>query len=147
MVYSWDDKEAVCYRLYVEERRSLEEVISYWEARGFTPSKRAFQTQFKRWDFPSKQNPAHKNPALVARLHQLWEQNYTQKDMVDTLQAEGFSINDRELLRLRLRLKLLLRESVSSLAQFAKKRDRWPRHSMHRRANADLLGSTSPFCA
>ncbi|KAL6153252.1 hypothetical protein ACJQWK_03010 [Exserohilum turcicum] len=113
MVYSWDDKEAVCYRLYVEERRSLEEVISYWEARGFTPSKRAFQTQFKRWDFPSKQNPAHKNPALVARLHQLWEQNYTQKDMVDTLQAEGFSINDRELLRLRLRLKLLLRESVS----------------------------------
>ena len=37
MVYSWDDKEAVCYRLYVEERRSLEEVISYWEARGFTP--------------------------------------------------------------------------------------------------------------
>ncbi|RAR12277.1 hypothetical protein DDE83_004165 [Stemphylium lycopersici] len=76
-------------------------------------SKRAFQTQFKRWDFPSKQNPAHKNPALVARLRQLWEQNYTQKDMVDTLQAEGFQINDRELLRLRLRLKLLLRESVA----------------------------------
>jgi hypothetical protein len=66
----------------------------------------------QRWDFPSKQNPAHKNPALVARLHQLWEQNYTQKDMVDTLQAEGFPINDRELIRLRLRLKLLLRESV-----------------------------------
>jgi hypothetical protein len=33
--------------------------------------------------------------------------------MIDTLQAEGFQINDRELLRLRLRLKLLLRESVS----------------------------------
>jgi hypothetical protein len=32
--------------------------------------------------------------------------------MVDTLQAEGFLINDRELIRLRLRLKLLLRESV-----------------------------------
>lgn len=32
--------------------------------------------------------------------------------MVDTLQAEGFQINDRELTRLRLRLKLLLRESV-----------------------------------
>lgn len=37
MVYSWDDKEAICYRLYVEERRSLEEVICYWEVRGFTP--------------------------------------------------------------------------------------------------------------
>ncbi|KAJ4333670.1 hypothetical protein N0V87_007426 [Didymella glomerata] len=74
--------------------------------------KRAFQTQFKRWDFPSKQNPAHKNPALVARLQQLWEQNYTQKGMVDSLQDEGYQINDRELIRLRLRLKLLLRESV-----------------------------------
>ncbi|EUC46023.1 hypothetical protein COCMIDRAFT_94005 [Bipolaris oryzae ATCC 44560] len=113
MVYSWDDKEAVCYRLYVEERKSLEEVIAYWEVRGFTPSKRAFQTQFKRWDFPSKQNPAHKNPALVARLQQLWEQNCTQKEMMDNLQAEGFDISDRELLRLRLRLKLLLRERVS----------------------------------
>ncbi|KZM19048.1 hypothetical protein ST47_g9784 [Ascochyta rabiei] len=112
MVYHWDDKEAECYQLYVEEKKSLDEVISYWEARGFTPSKRAFQTQFKRWDFPSKQNPAHKNAVLVARLQQLWEQNYTQKDMVDTLQNEGFQINDRELIRLRLRLKLLLRESV-----------------------------------
>ncbi|KAL1642677.1 hypothetical protein SLS61_009611 [Didymella pomorum] len=112
MVYNWDDKEAECYRLYVEEKKSLDEVISHFEAQGFTPSKRAFQTQFKRWDFPSKQNPAHKNPALVARLQQLWEQNYTQKEMVDTLQDEGYQINDRELIRLRLRLKLLLRESV-----------------------------------
>lgn len=32
--------------------------------------------------------------------------------MVDTLQNEGYPINDRELIRLRLRLKLLLRESV-----------------------------------
>ena len=37
MVYSWDDKEALCYQLYVEERRSLEEVMSYFEIRGFTP--------------------------------------------------------------------------------------------------------------
>lgn len=37
MVYSWDDKEVDCYRLYVEEKRSLDEVVSYWEVRGFTP--------------------------------------------------------------------------------------------------------------
>ena len=67
-------------------------------------------TRSQRWEFPSKQNPAYKNSALVARVRTLWAQNYTQKDMVDTLQAEGFQINDRELLRLRLRLKLLLRE-------------------------------------
>jgi len=37
MVYNWDDKEAECYRLYVEEKRNLDEVIAYWEVRGFTP--------------------------------------------------------------------------------------------------------------
>jgi hypothetical protein len=37
IMYHWDDKEAECYRLYVEEKRSLEDVISYWEMRGFTP--------------------------------------------------------------------------------------------------------------
>jgi hypothetical protein len=37
MVYNWDDKEAECYRLYVEEKKSLDEVIAYWEVRGFTP--------------------------------------------------------------------------------------------------------------
>jgi hypothetical protein len=37
MVYSWDDKEAVCYKLYVEERRSLEDVMSHFEMRSFTP--------------------------------------------------------------------------------------------------------------
>jgi hypothetical protein len=37
MVYQWDDKEAECYQLYVEEKRSLDEVMAYWEVRGFTP--------------------------------------------------------------------------------------------------------------
>jgi len=37
MVYNWDDKEAECYRLYVEERKSLDEVIASWAAKGFTP--------------------------------------------------------------------------------------------------------------
>jgi hypothetical protein len=37
MVYNWDDKEGECYRLYVEEKRSLDDVIAYWEVRGFTP--------------------------------------------------------------------------------------------------------------
>ncbi|KAF2649365.1 hypothetical protein K491DRAFT_683901 [Lophiostoma macrostomum CBS 122681] len=111
MVYNWDGKEAECYRLYVDEKKSLDEVIDYWEQRGFTPSKRAFQTQFKRWDFPSKQNPAYKNPALIARVKELWESNQMQKDMLESLLREGFQINDRELLRLRLKFKWLLRES------------------------------------
>ncbi|KAF2450468.1 hypothetical protein P171DRAFT_402875 [Karstenula rhodostoma CBS 690.94] len=111
MVYNWDGKEAECYQMYVRERRSLNEVATYWEQRGFTPSKRAFQTQFKRWGFPGKQSPAYKNPALIARVKELWEKNAPQKDMLDVLQGEGFQINDRELARLRSRFKWFLRES------------------------------------
>ncbi|KAI9659959.1 MAG: hypothetical protein M1821_001311 [Bathelium mastoideum] len=110
MVYDWRDKESECYQLYVEEQRSLDEVMDWMkENRDFNPSKRAYQTQFKRWGFPSKQNPAHKNAPLVARTKQLWEQNTTQKEMLRVLNADGFRITERELMRLRARYKWLLR--------------------------------------
>ncbi|KAK2744019.1 hypothetical protein FQN57_004472 [Myotisia sp. PD_48] len=73
------------------------------------PSKRAFQTQFKRWGFPSKQNPAHKNDQLVARIKQLWEANTTQPDMLQILLDEGFTIKERELMRVRAKNRWLLR--------------------------------------
>ncbi|KAA8574818.1 hypothetical protein EYC84_004065 [Monilinia fructicola] len=62
----------------------------------FNPSKRAFQTQFKRWDFPSKQNPAHKNAALVQRVKELWDCNTSQREMLRILNQEGFEIKERE---------------------------------------------------
>lgn len=68
-------------------------------------------TQEQRWGFPSKQNPAHKNPALSARVKELWEKNTTQKDMLHLLQVEGFQINDRELTRLRSRFGWFLRDN------------------------------------
>ncbi|KAF2090996.1 hypothetical protein K490DRAFT_34551 [Saccharata proteae CBS 121410] len=109
MVYDWDGKEADSYRLYVEEKKSLDEVMDFWKQHGFTPSKRAFQTQFKRWDFPSKQNPAHKNPALVARVKELWEHNTSQRDMLQALNDEGYDIKERELMRVRAKNRWLLR--------------------------------------
>lgn len=72
-------------------------------------SKRAFQTQFKRWGFPSKQNPAHKNANLVARVKQLWEKNTSQRDMLRTLNEEGYEIKERELMRVRAKNRWLLR--------------------------------------
>lgn len=75
----------------------------------FAPSKRAFQTQFKRWEFPSKQNPAHRNVDLVSRVKELWEQNYTQRDMLKTLNDEGYTIKERELMRVRAKNRWLLR--------------------------------------
>ena len=75
----------------------------------FQPSKRAFQQQFRRWQFPSKQNPAHRNLDLVARVKELWENNSTQAEMLKTLNEEGFELKERELMRLRAKHRLLLR--------------------------------------
>lgn len=72
-------------------------------------SKRAFQTQFKRWGFPSKQNPAHKNVGLVSRVKELWERNTSQRDMLKILNDEGFDIKERELMRVRAKNRWLLR--------------------------------------
>ncbi|KAI9875816.1 MAG: hypothetical protein M1823_007393, partial [Watsoniomyces obsoletus] len=110
MVYEWAQHKDVCYKLYIEERKSLEEIMQHMRDNyNFQPSKRAFQQQFRRWQFPSKQNPAHRNLDLVARVRELWENNYTQADMLKTLNNEGFELKERELMRLRAKHRLLLR--------------------------------------
>lgn len=97
--------------MYIHEKKSLEEIIDFYKTEhNFTPSKRAYQTQFKRWDFPSKQNPAHKNEQLVARVKELWERNTTQREMLRILtEEEGFDVKERELMRLRTKNRWLLR--------------------------------------
>jgi hypothetical protein len=75
----------------------------------FTPSKRAFQTQFKRWDFPSKRKPAFRDEDLVDRVKELWEANYSQRAMLQTLHDEGHDIKERELMRLRAKNRWLMR--------------------------------------
>ena len=96
--------------MYITEKKALEDIMEYMKTvHNFAPSKRAFQTQFKRWGFPSKQNPAHKNVNLVARVKDLWEKNTSQRDMLNTLNAEGFEIKERELMRVRAKNRWLLR--------------------------------------
>ncbi|KKK25324.1 hypothetical protein AOCH_004318 [Aspergillus ochraceoroseus] len=96
--------------MYIKDKKALEEIMEYMRnVYQFSPSKRAFQTQFKRWGFPSKQNPAHKNLELVARVKQLWETNTSQRDMLRVLNEEGFEIKERELMRVRAKNRWLLR--------------------------------------
>ncbi|KAK2745202.1 hypothetical protein FQN55_006327 [Onygenales sp. PD_40] len=110
MVYDWDGKRDICYKMYIEDKKALEEIMEYMKVfHQFAPSKRAFQTQFKRWGFPSKQNPAHKNTNLVARIKELWERNTSQRDMLRILNEEGFEIKERELMRVRAKNRWLLR--------------------------------------
>ncbi|KAL2864867.1 Clr5 domain-containing protein [Aspergillus lucknowensis] len=120
MVYDWDGKREICYQMYIRDRKALEEIMEYMKnVYQFSPSKRAFQTQFKRWGFPSKQNPAHKNVQLVARVKQLWEINTSQRDMLRILNEEGFQIKERELMRVRAKNRWLLRVPNGMKAQQA----------------------------
>ncbi|WEW59904.1 hypothetical protein PRK78_005386 [Emydomyces testavorans] len=110
MVYDWEGKRDICYKMYIEDKKALEDIMEYMKTtHQFAPSKRAFQTQFKRWGFPSKQNPAHRNAELVARVKELWERNTTQRDMLQILNEEGYEIKERELMRLRAKNRWLLR--------------------------------------
>lgn len=73
-------------------------------------SKRAFQTQFRRWGFPLKQNPVYRDPRLASRVRELWEQNLPQREMLRVLAEDGFEVRERELVRLRARNGLMLRD-------------------------------------
>lgn len=81
-------------------------------------SKRAFQTQFRRWDFPPKQRPAYRNEKLVNRVKELWEKNLPQREMLRVLNDEdGFDIKARELMRVRARNRWLLRAANGDKAK------------------------------
>ncbi|KAL8839211.1 MAG: hypothetical protein Q9170_001817 [Blastenia crenularia] len=103
MVYDWDDKEETMKELYIHQGKSLGGVMEWFRSnQNFTPSKRAFQTQIKKWNFPSKHTPLHVDTTLVDRVRQLWAQNISQKNMLAILQEEGFTnLTERELTRVR----------------------------------------------
>ncbi|POS81590.1 hypothetical protein DHEL01_v200028 [Diaporthe helianthi] len=111
MVYDWESHRETLSRLYVDEKRSVEDIISHMRTNhNFAPSKRAYQAQFRRWEFPSKHQPALKNDQLVARIKELWERNLSQAEMLHILNDEdGYSIKSRELNRVRSKHRWLLR--------------------------------------
>ncbi|KFA76777.1 hypothetical protein S40288_08638 [Stachybotrys chartarum IBT 40288] len=124
MVYDWEAHHQLCHQLYIQEDKALEEVMDHlrrvhhftasgrsgWRLHAWLTSKRAFQTQFRRWVFPSKQNPAYKNQDLVRRVHELWERNLPQREILRVLNEEdGFNIKARELVRVRQLNRWLLR--------------------------------------
>ncbi|KAI9890598.1 MAG: hypothetical protein M1814_003796 [Vezdaea aestivalis] len=110
MGYDWEPFRAEMHQMYIGERQTCDAVVQHFGTKyNFAPSKRAFQQQFKRWGFETKQHPAHRNDALVARVKELWESNVYQKDMLTILRSEGFEVNDRELNRLRIHHRWLLR--------------------------------------
>ncbi|KAG5981449.1 hypothetical protein E4U55_002915 [Claviceps digitariae] len=116
MVYEWDEHRQTCYRLYIEDGKSLEDIRDHMKnVHKFTPSERAFRTQFRRWNFPLKQRSVPETERVVSRVKELWERNLPQREMLRILKEEGFDIKLRELHRLRVRNRWLLRSSSKRL--------------------------------
>ncbi|KAL9628247.1 MAG: hypothetical protein Q9204_006007, partial [Flavoplaca sp. TL-2023a] len=111
MVYDWEGKKETMMDLYIHQSKSLEEVMEWFKVNeDFAPSKRAFQSQIKRWDFPSKHVPSHADPVLVDRVRQLWAQNVSQKDMLAMLREEcSPNLTERQLSHIREKEDLKLR--------------------------------------
>ncbi|EME83014.1 uncharacterized protein MYCFIDRAFT_35833 [Pseudocercospora fijiensis CIRAD86] len=101
--YDWADKKDLCYRLYVTEQKSGAEIVKYFAETFRTnpsdiPCKRGFLRQFSLWGFPThaKKLSQDEEEAVSIRMHELWEQNMSQKDMKLTLANEGWQLKDYE---------------------------------------------------
>ncbi|RPA73771.1 hypothetical protein BJ508DRAFT_313480 [Ascobolus immersus RN42] len=83
----WDSQYRTIYKRYVEEGLSLTEVRRILhEDHGFLASERAYRERFRIWDFPSKQPKLHLDSELVERIKQLWDDNYSSRSMLHSLQ-------------------------------------------------------------
>lgn len=72
-------------------------------------SRRAFQSQFRRWDFPLKTKSRCQDERLLGRIKELWEQNFSPNEMIKMLVDEGFDAGPHEVMKLRLKNRWLFR--------------------------------------
>ncbi|KAL7926878.1 hypothetical protein ACQKWADRAFT_278867 [Trichoderma austrokoningii] len=110
MGYDWESHQETCHRLYIREGWSLERIMAYLKTSfDFAPSRRAFQAQFRRWDFPLKTKSHCQDDRLQGRIKELWEQNIAPNQMIKMLVDEGFEAGAHEIMKLRLKNRWLFR--------------------------------------
>ncbi|KAK1835473.1 glutamyl-tRNA amidotransferase subunit A [Podospora conica] len=113
--YKWGQHQETIRSMWVDQQKSLDEIMEYFRTEhNFTPSRRGFQTQIRRWGFPSRYKRAWRSEAFCARVRELWGQNVRQKQMFEILKAEGHDFEMRHLVRARMRLGLKLRDNSSA---------------------------------
>ncbi|KAL7943090.1 hypothetical protein V8C42DRAFT_329659 [Trichoderma barbatum] len=110
MVYSWETYREICRRRYINEGWTLDEIMAYLKKKyAFNPCRRAFQEQFKRWNFPHKMKSRAQDAKLLKRTRELWQQNLTQLDITRALKVEGFQVTERDVEKLRHDHRLFIR--------------------------------------
>lgn len=83
-------------------------------------SDRSLYFQMRKWKFPGKCNRVPADEQLVTRIKQLWENNLTAKDMLQTLNDEGFECSEQDVTRVRHKNGLKLRLERTSTIQKAR---------------------------
>ncbi|MCJ1398351.1 hypothetical protein MMC11_001549 [Xylographa trunciseda] len=120
MVYDWGSQEVNCRLMIVDEGKTQDEVLAALKAVGFAPSKRAFQNQISKWNFPPHRIPASKNPTLIEVVKELWKQHVLPAEMLRVLNGEkGFVVKKKELDNLRHSLGLYFRAPNAKKGQKA----------------------------
>lgn len=76
MVYDWEGKETDSYRLYVEERKSLDEVMEYWKQRGFAPRFVIYFALLPRSTVLYGRRPGHDAPVLIANSKRAFQTQF-----------------------------------------------------------------------
>ena len=75
-------------------------------------------TQKQKWEFPPKRVPVDfRTPELIERVRQLWEANENQDAMLVALHADGFSVTERQLRRVRTENQMLFKVRVGSTSE------------------------------
>ncbi|MCJ1380637.1 hypothetical protein MMC17_003745 [Xylographa soralifera] len=96
--------------MIVGEEKTQDEVLAALKMIGFAPSKRAFQNQIAKWNFPPSRIPALKNLTLIEAVKELWKQHVLPAEMLRVLNEEkGFVVKKKELNNLRHSLGLYFR--------------------------------------
>ncbi|KAJ2903101.1 hypothetical protein MKZ38_010439 [Zalerion maritima] len=110
-MFDWTGYEKLIRRLYLEEKRSLEEVSDFLRVHhNFQPSKRTLQHKFQQWGFPRKHTIDKDDPKLQERIRELWAKNLGHGEILQVLvDVDGYDISDKDLARLRKKNKLLIR--------------------------------------
>lgn len=105
--YDWEDKRDICYKLWVEEKKSAAAIAAYFAERfnvhpSELPCRKGFHRQFQLWGFPShKRKLSPEDEAtIVERIKELWERNVIQRDIKQTLADEGWELKHHEFAKL-----------------------------------------------
>ena len=108
--YDWDDKRDICYKLYVQEKKSPRQIVRHFcelfnVDESELPSERCFRRQFNEiWKFPPRRGArltAETEPIVVERMKELWEQNLDIAKIRQTLEDEGWEMGNNEFRKLR----------------------------------------------